>query len=267
MKIRMRLWNLLYRAANIIEIPFYRRYLRSKVFSDELPSHVGIILDGNRRFARKHGLGWKDSYRLGARKVEEILDWLDDLGVRHVTLYAFSTENFSRPDDQVKAIFEVIDEELDRMFERLDRFKRSGVRFRALGRLDLLPFSIKDKIRRLEEATKDFGNKSVNLAIAYGGRTEIVDAVRKIAEKVRDGKLSSDEIDEKVIRDHLYAPDLPDPDLIIRTSGEERLSNFLLWESAYSELYFCEAYLPEFREIDLLRAIRDYQRRQRRMGS
>lgn len=263
----MGLLDLLYRIASKIEMPIYQRYLESKVRKGKIPEHVALILDGNRRYAMKLGLSWIDAYRIGASKTEELLDWLLELGVKHVTLYAFSTENFSRPQDQIRAIFKVIEEKLRDMLGKLDVLKANRVRFRIVGRKDLLPKEIRELAEELERRTVDFGSKTLNLAIAYGGRAEIIDAVKKIAEKVARGELSPEEIGEDVMRSHLYAPDLPDPDLIIRTSGEERLSNFLLWQSAYSELYFCEVYLPELRKIDVLRAIRDYQRRKRRFGS
>lgn len=263
---RSGLLDLLYRIASKLEMPFYRRYLESKVREKEIPKHVALILDGNRRFAKKLGLDYMKAYMLGAAKTEELLNWLLDLGVEHVTLYAFSTENFSRPRDQVEVIFKVIEKKLKDLMRDIEKLSRNGVRFRVVGKKEMLPQRVRELADKLEEMTRDFGVKTMNLAVAYGGRMEIIDAVRKIAREVREGKLDPDGIDEDVIREHLYAPDLPDPDLIIRTSGEERLSNFLLWQSAYSELYFCEVYLPELRKIDILRAIRDYQRRKRRFG-
>ncbi len=262
----MGLLDLLYRLASLLEMPLYKRYLELKVREGEIPKHVALILDGNRRFAQKLGLDYLSAYRMGASRTEELLDWLLELGVDHVTLYAFSTENFSRPKEQVEAVFKVIEEKLRDLMERKEKLRRNGVRFRIVGKRELLPNRIRELAEELETMTNDFGSKTLNLAVAYGGRAEIVDAVRKIAREVAEGKLAPEEIDENVIRSHLYAPDLPDPDLIIRTSGEERLSNFLLWQSAYSELYFCEVYLPELRKIDILRAIRDYQRRKRRFG-
>ncbi len=212
------------------------------------------------------GLDIAEGYRLGAAKVREILEWCDEIGVKHVTLFAFSTENFSRPPEQVRAVLSVIREEIDRLRSELDDLRRRGVRVRFIGRLDLLPEDLKEATRRLESATRDFGERTVNVALAYGGRAEIIDAVREIARKVKAGELSPDEIDEGTFKKFLYLPDVPDPDLIIRTSGEERISNFLLWHSAYSEFYFMEAYLPALRKVDFLRAIRDFQRRQRRYG-
>ncbi len=244
----------------------YERYLSRKVREGIIPEHIGIILDGNRRFARSMGLDIVDGYRLGAAKVREILEWCDEIGVKHVTLFAFSTENFSRPPEQVRAVLSVIQEEIDRLTTELEDLKRRGVRVRFIGRLDLLPEDLREAARRLERATREFGERTVNVALAYGGRAEIIDAVREIAKKVKAGLLSPDEIDEETFKKFLYLPDVPDPDLIIRTSGEERISNFLLWHSAYSEFYFMEAYLPALRKIDFLRAIRDFQRRQRRYG-
>lgn len=259
--------GLIYRIASTAGMPFYRKYLESVVREGPVPKHVALILDGNRRFAMKKGLSWIDGYRIGADKTEEILNWLLEIGVEHVTLYAFSTENFRRPREQVDAIFKVLEEKMIELRNKITKLEEEGVHFRIVGKKELLPENLRKLGEELEELTRGFGNKSLNLAIAYGGRAEIVDCVKKIAREVKEGELDPEEIDEEVIRRHLYAPDLPDPDLIIRTSGEERLSNFLLWQSAYSELYFCEVYLPEIRKIDLLRAIRDYQRRKRRFGS
>jgi len=260
------LLNAIYRVARFLGMPFYLRYLESVVKEGPIPKHVALILDGNRRFAIKRNLSWLEGYRIGANKTRELLEWLLDLGIEHVTLFAFSTENFRRPRDQVEAVFRAMEEKLLELKENISTLKERGVSFRIVGRKDMLPEGIKRMAEEIEASTSG-SSKTLNLAVAYGGRAEIVDAVRKIARKVREGVLDPDEIDDDVIRMHLYAPDLPDPDLIIRTSGEERLSNFLLWQSAYSELYFCEVYLPELRKVDLLRAIRDYQRRKRRFGS
>ena len=262
----MGLLNAIYRVARFLGMPFYLRYLESVVKEGPIPKHVALILDGNRRFAIKRNLSWLEGYRIGANKTRELLEWLLDLGIEHVTLFAFSTENFRRPRDQVEAVFRAMEEKLLELKENISTLKERGVSFRIVGRKDMLPEGIKRMAEEIEASTSG-SSKTLNLAVAYGGRAEIVDAVRKIARKVREGVLDPDEIDDDVIRMHLYAPDLPDPDLIIRTSGEERLSNFLLWQSAYSELYFCEVYLPELRKVDLLRAIRDYQRRKRRFGS
>ncbi len=262
-----KLSDLLYGIASSIQIPIYQRYLERTVRKGPIPKHVAIILDGNRRFARMKNLPIEKGYVLGANKVRQILDWCEELGIQHITLYSFSTENFRRPKDQVQIILNVIKSQLEEALSSLDEFKRRGVRVRIIGRLELLPEDLRKLAKDLEHKTANFGQKTINLAIAYGGRMEILDAVRRIAEKVKEGKMKPEDIDEEAFRSHLYLKDLPDPDLIIRTSGEERISNFLLWHIAYSELYFCEAYLPAFRKIDFLRAIRDYQRRSRRFGA
>ncbi len=265
-RLAVRLGDIAYALLRRIQLPVYEKFLLSKLKDGPVPRHIGVILDGNRRFARSLGLDLVEGYRLGAKKVREILEWCDQLGIKHITLYAFSTENFSRPPDQVEAVFSVIREEMQHLLNQLDELKRRGVRVRFIGRLDLMPPDIRELAEEIERATESFGEKTVNIALAYGGRAEIIDAVRKLAELVKEGKLDPEDIDEKTFENFLYLKDIPDPDLIIRTSGEERISNFLLWHAAYSELYFMEAYLPTLRRVDFLRAIRDYQRRQRRYG-
>ena len=260
------LLSVAYRLASRIQTPFYQSYLLRTVRSGPIPKHVALILDGNRRFASAVGLSLEESYYLGARKVEEILSWCEELGIEHVTLYSFSTENFNRPRDQVEAVMNRIREELKYALSRIDEFKRRGVRVRVIGRKELLPDDIKVLAERLERETSGNRPKTVNIALAYGGRDEILDAVRKIALEVQKGAIKPSDINEELFEKYLYLNGVPEPDLIIRTSGEERISNFLLWHIAYSELYFCEAYLPSFRKIDFLRAIRDYQRRSRRFG-
>ena len=263
------LWlsELLYKVASSLQLPIYERYLTGKINRGLVPQHVALVLDGNRRFAASRALSLEEGYRLGAKKVEEILDWCDQLGIRHVTLYSFSLENFSRSRDQIKIVLGRIKDEIAKVLNRLDEFKERGIRVRVIGRVELLPEILRKLAREVESKTSGFGPKTLNLAIAYGGRAEILDAVKGIAKEVRSGDLIPEDIDERVFRSHLYLNDLPDPDLIIRTSGEERISNFLLWHMAYSELYFCEAYLPTFRKVDFLRAIRDFQGRNRRRGA
>ena len=214
-----------------------------------------------------HGLEPWVGHRFGARKVEDLLRWCLELGVRTVTLYAFSTENFRRTPREVMELMELFEEKLRELKEN-DVIHKYKVRVKAIGRLELLPPHVRKLIKEVEAATAHYNGHFLNIAIAYGGRAEIVDAVRKIARDVKTGKLDPEEIDEKVFERYLYTSHLPkqDPDLIIRTSGEERLSGFLLWQSAYSELCFIDVYWPEFRRIDLLRAIRTYQKRQRRFG-
>ena len=203
----------------------------------------------------------------GADKTEEMLKWCLDLGVRSVTLYVFSTENFKRPREEVQELMQLFEERLQKIMKNKEIHKYK-VRIKAIGRLNLLPKRLQKIIKEIENATKDYDERFLNFAIAYGGRAEIIDAAKKIARKILDGELSVEDIDEKVFEKNLYTSHLPkqDPDLIIRTSGEERLSGFLLYQSAYSELCFIDVYWPEFRRIDLLRAIRTYQKRKRRFG-
>ncbi len=249
----------------------YTRRLEGEVLRRAVPQHVGIILDGNRRWARAQGL--RDPiavYRAGAEKLDEVLAWCADLGIPAVTLWAFSTENLTRAPEEVQGLLSVIEGKLDALAQD-PRIHRRGVRVRAVGKLDMLPDSTLAAARRAEAATADYADLVLTFALAYGGRQEIADAVRRlIRDRAKQGA-SLEEIVEGVSQEeigrYLYAPDLPDPDLIIRTSGEVRLSGFLLWQSAYSEFYFCDVHWPAFRKIDFLRAIRSYQQRDRRFGA
>lgn len=204
---------------------------------------------------------------IGADNAEQVLEWCHDLHIKAVTLYVLSTENLQRPPDELKELYDVVERKLKELLndERIHRYK---IKVKALGRRELLPDSIKDLLQNLESTTQDYQGHFLSIAIAYGGRTEILDGVREIAQKVKIGKLNPDEITQKTVESHLYTAHLPnpEPELIIRTSGEERLSGFLLWQAAYSELVFTDVYWPDFRKIDLMRAIRTYQRRNRRFG-
>ena len=232
-----------------------------------MPKHIAIILDGNRRWANNKSIERVVGHIEGANTAEEMLEWCHEIGIRTITLYLLSTENLNRAPEELKELFELFTERLSKLLsdERIIRFK---VRVKAIGRLELLTPRIREILREIETKTVDYSDHFLNIAIAYGGRTEIVDSVRKIAALVKEGKLSPDEIDQKTIEHSLYTSYLPnpDPDLVIRTSGEERLSGFLLWQSAYSELMFVDEYWPDFRKIDLMRAVRTYQRRARRFG-
>ena len=245
----------------------YEKWLWQQVKNGRKPEHIAIILDGNRRWASGLSLNPWVGHHYGAETTEDLLDWCMDLGVKSVTLYAFSTENFLRSSREVDEIMQITEEKLGELL-KAERIHKNKVRVKVIGRPDLLPESLQEMIERIEEATKDYDEHFLSLALAYGGRAEIVDAAKKIAQKVSSGRLASDEIDEDVFESHLYTAHMPqqDPDLIIRTSGEERLSGFLLWQSAYSELCFLDVYWPAFRRIDLLRAIRTYQMRKRRFG-
>ncbi len=243
----------------------YERLLEKAVREGPIPEHVGIIMDGNRRFAREMGLDPWEGHRFGADKLEDVLEWCWDVGVRAVTVYALSTENLRRPKEELRRLFDLMEERFNKLAES-ERIHRREVAVRAVGRLHLLPDRVRRAIKRAEKLTREYSKRFLNVAVAYGGRQEIIDAVRAIAHDVKGGKLDPEDINEDTFRRYVYVGDLPDPELIIRTSGEERLSNFLLWYSAYSELYFVDVYWPEFRKIDLLRAIREFQRRERRFG-
>jgi tritrans,polycis-undecaprenyl-diphosphate synthase [geranylgeranyl-diphosphate specific] len=248
--------------------PIHRGYqwlLEQGVRKCPMPEHVGIIMDGNRRLAERLGIKPWEGHRMGARKIEEVLDWCYDLGIKTVTAYAFSTENFRRPKEEREALFDLFEEYFYKVGD-MEKIHKWQVRVKAIGRVEWMPERVREAIEYAEERTTGYDNFYLNLAVAYGGRQEVLDAVKKIAEDVREGRLDINQIDETTISDNLYTNGHKDPDLILRTSGEERISGFLLWQSAYSELYFCESYWPGFRKIDLLRAIRTYQQRKRRFG-
>lgn len=245
----------------------YERWLKGQIGSSPKPGHIGIITDGNRRWAREHDMIPWEGHWEGADRVKDFLGWCMELGIRTVTLYSFSTENFKRDEAEVQELMKLFEKTLVDVKDA-EYIHSNRVKVRALGRTGMLPERIQELIREVEEATKDYDGYYLNVAIAYGGRAEIVDATRTIAAKVREGKVRPEDIDEGVIEAHLYTAHLPqpDPDLVIRTSGESRLSNFLVWQSAYSELFLVDVYWPAFRKIDLMRAIRSYQQRSRRFG-
>jgi short-chain Z-isoprenyl diphosphate synthase len=249
----------------------YARWLATEVGRRPLPRHVGIILDGNRRWGRARGVrDAAEAYRAGAAKLDEVLAWCADLGIPAVTVWACSTENLSRAPREVESLLGVISAKLD-VLAADPRIHRRRVRVRAAGKLDLLPDATLAAVRRAEQATAAYGDLVLTFALAYGGRQEIVDAVRRLIRDHAKQGATVDEVADAVTQEeigrYLYVPDLPDPDLIIRTSGEVRLSGFLLWQSAYSEFYFCDVHWPAFRKIDFLRGIRSYQARERRFGA
>ncbi len=222
-------------------------------------------MDGNRRFAKQLGLNENMGHMKGKDKLEDMLEWCTQLGIEILTFYAFSTENFRRESDQVEALMDLFERNFKRAAED-ERVHENEIKIKAIGAVEELPDRVKDAIHYAEEKTKDYDNYYFNIAVAYGGREEIIQGIRKIAQEVKDGELSVEDIDEKTFAQRLYTSDFPDPDLILRTSGEERISNFLIWQLAYSELYFTDVYWPGFRKIDFLRAIRSYQDRHRRWG-
>ncbi|MEM2192067.1 MAG: polyprenyl diphosphate synthase [Candidatus Hadarchaeales archaeon] len=249
----------------LIKAVYERQLLAEILANGKIPQHVGIILDGNRRFAQKRGLPPVAGHIYGAEKLEEVLEWCREIGIKHVTVYSFSTENFQRSKEEVEALMQLFAKKFKEATEdrRVHKYK---IRIKAIGDVGKLPPEVQEAIKKAEEATGEYNGYTLNIAIGYGGRAELAQAVKKICEKIEKGELRSHEVDEKMIEQNLYTAGLPDPDLIIRTSGEERLSGFLLWQSAYSELYFCEADWPSFSKLDFLRAIRSFQIRERRFG-
>jgi len=243
----------------------YEAKLEKEVLSGEMPRHLAIIMDGNRRFAREMGMEPNSGHVKGREKLEEVIGWCQSAGIRVLTVYAFSTENFSRDEDEVELLMEMFEEKF-RALGDAERIHKNKIRIKVLGDREMLPRGVQESIGYVEERTKDYDQNFYNIAIAYGGRQEIVYALKQVAAKVKAGEVEVDEIDEKMISQHMYTAHVPDPDLVLRTSGEVRISNFLLWQMAYSELYFTDIYWPGFRYIDFLRAVRSYQQRRRRYG-
>ena len=251
----------------------YRLYegrLRRQVASGPMPRHIGIILDGNRRSGQAKRISKVDLiYEAGANKLDDVLDWCGELGIGAVTLWVFSMENLNRSATEVSGILSAIEGKLRKLADD-PKIHHRRVRVKAVGKLDLLPEALVAAIENAEQATKAYEAMTLSIAVAYGGRHEIVDAFRALlrAKSQRGDNLEDiiDQITPEALSGHLYTAGLPDPDLIIRTSGEVRLSGFLLWQSAYSEFYFSEVNWPDFRKIDFLRAIRSFQQRSRRFG-
>jgi tritrans,polycis-undecaprenyl-diphosphate synthase [geranylgeranyl-diphosphate specific] len=246
----------------------YEKWLEDIVAAGEMPEHIGIILDGNRRWGFEKYGERLDGHIYGAKAAEDFLEWCLDLGIRTVTLYVFSTENFLRPSKEVATIMRIIEDEARKLITD-PRIHERQVHVKAIGRLELLPDSLRAALEEVEKTTERYDEHYLNIAVAYGGRAEIVDAAKRIIDDVQGGTLDVNAVDEDVFRKYLYTSHLPNPypELIIRTSGEERLSGFLIWQAAYSEFVFLDVYWPEFRRIDLLRAVRTYQRRKRRFGN
>ncbi|MEM2260532.1 MAG: polyprenyl diphosphate synthase [Candidatus Methanomethylicaceae archaeon] len=244
---------------------YYENKLLEIVKKGNMPEHVGLILDGNRRWAIELGLSPEKGHEFGFEKAKEVLKWCWDLGIKVVTIYVLSTENLKRDEKELKHLFWLIKKGLIEILNNPD-LEKYKVKIKAIGRLEYLDDDIIDLIKKVEEKTKNYEENRLYIAIAYGGRAEIVDATRKIVDAIIKGDLRKEDINEDIFSKFLYTQGDKDPDLIIRTSGEERLSGFLLWQSAYSELYFMDVYWPEIRKIDLLRAIRTYQKRTRRFG-
>jgi undecaprenyl diphosphate synthase len=229
----------------------------------KIPGHIGIIMDGNRRWAVSHGLPKTVGHRYGAKAMEEVLDACRSLGVKIVTLYAFSAENWNRAKSEVDALLGIISEYLD---GRVDDFLEKRTRFNVLGDKSRFPEKIQRRLESLEERTKDFNGFTLNIALNYDGREEIARAARSIAADVKAGRIAGADVTPALVSDRLYTRGQPDPDFIIRTSGEQRLSGFLLWQCSYAELYFPSFHFPDFDRERLLEAIGEYSKRERRYG-
>jgi undecaprenyl diphosphate synthase len=228
---------------------------------ERLPRHIAIIMDGNGRWAKKQGLARMFGHKQGVETVHNITVAATKLGIEYLTLYTFSTENWNRPSDEVAALMGLVLTSLED-----EIFMKNNVRFRVIGDMERLPEVVRQKLRDTEEHTAKNDAMTMVVALSYSSKLEMVRAIQKMAQEVKDGSLAIDAINEKTVDEHLWTNFMPDPDLLIRTGGEVRISNYLLWQIAYSELYFCDTYWPDFDEEALHRAIADYQGRQRRFG-
>jgi short-chain Z-isoprenyl diphosphate synthase len=244
--------------------PAYEARMLRRIPEGRLPQHVGVMLDGNRRWAKAVGQDTAHGHRAGAANIEPLLTWCDEVGIEVVTLWLLSTDNLNRPASELEPLLQIIEEAVASLADQ------RRWRLHPVGALDLLPATTAERLKAAQEATRDVEGMLVNVAVGYGGRREIADAVRSLLAEHAAKGTSLEElaqiIDVEHIADHLYTKGQPDPDLVIRTSGEQRLGGFLLWQSAKSEFYFCEAYWPDFRRVDFLRALRAYAQRERRMG-
>lgn len=231
---------------------------------EDLPEHIGIIMDGNGRWAKKRVLPRKYGHREGAKAFRKIVEYCDKIGLRYLTVYAFSTENWKRPKDEVDSIMQLLEQYIDEAFDHKN--ESDGVRTKFIGDMSALSPVLQEKIKRIEALGEGKSGLLVNVALNYGGRHELVHSMRALAEMVREQKIAPEEIDEAMVSDHLYTAGQPDPDLIIRTSGEERLSNFLIWQAAYSEFVFMDVLWPDFKPEHLEEAIRIFNQGHRRFG-
>ena len=243
----------------------YESRLQNKLPKEDLPNHIGLIHDGHRRYARRENLlSYEVSYKIGMVRFKECLSWCDELGISYVTSWLLSRENLVRSEEELEPYFLVLNELFEELIidDLVDNFK-----IQFIGSTDLLPNYLKETINRLQEV-RGGGEKTLTIALGYGGRQEILDAIKSLVIKNKEKDLEGlvEEINDEHIREHLYLPDAPDIDLVIRTSGESRLSGFLLWQSTYSEFDFQDVYWPEFRTIDFLRCLREYTQRERRFG-
>lgn len=250
--------NILYR--------LYEWYISRDLKPEKMPKHVAIIMDGNRRYSKLQGnMDVIKGHEIGVDTLEKVLDWSIELGIEIITVYAFSTENFNRPQHEVEGLMKLFVKNFKRLVDH-EKIHKNEVKVKVVGKTELIPESVREAIKEAEDATAQYDKRLFNIAIGYDGRLEIIDSFKKIIQQVQAGEITIDDVDEELVSKNLYTGGLDDPNLIIRTSGEERLSGFLLWQSSYSELYFCETLWPELRKVDFIRAIRSYQERERRFG-
>lgn len=233
------------------------------VIDERGPKHIGIILDGNRRWAKSQGMAAIEGHKVGAQRVKDIVKYSYDIGLKYLTVYAFSTENWKRDPAEVSLLMKLLEKFSDEILESDEKRK---VKFRFYGDLSRLEPKLQKKVHEVEEKTKDNDQMTFGICLNYGGRDELLHAIKSIAQDVKDGKASIEDIDVAMVDSKLYTAGIPDPDFIIRTSGEKRLSNFLTWQSTYAELYFPDIYWPEFDESQMDKAIEEYIKRNRRFG-
>jgi undecaprenyl diphosphate synthase len=237
--------------------------LAKDIRTDKIPQHVAVIMDGNGRWAKQHGKARVFGHRNGVEAVKSVVEGAAEMGVKYLTLYAFSTENWNRPKLEVNALMHLLVNSIHRETKTLNE---NNIRLLAIGELSSLPKKCQEELRKSMESTKKNTQMDLILALSYSAKWEIVQAVKKMMEECKQGKLSSEDVNEQLIQGYLSTTNIPDPELLIRTSGERRISNFLLWQIAYSELYFTDKLWPDFRKTDLEEAIIDYQQRERRFG-
>src|SRR5512145_3084247 len=234
-----------------------------KIDQNNLPRHIAIIMDGNGRWAKQHAMGRVRGHKKGAQAVRTTVTACRELGIQYLTLFAFSSENWGRPNAEVNALMSLLEDYLDKEAPTL---QKQEIRLSTIGEIDRLYLPVKEKLLEVKKLTQNNGRMVLNLALSYGSRDEIVLALKKIIKDKQDGKLNADDLDQETVGRYLYTGGMPDPDLLIRTSGEYRISNFLLWQLAYTELYFTDVLWPDFEKDDLLKAIAVYQSRERRFG-
>ena len=237
--------------------------LKSNIHPQNLPKHIAIIMDGNGRWAKEKGRLRVFGHENGTRSVKTTVECCAELGIKHLTLYAFSTENWNRPKLEVKTLMQLL---ISSLKKEMNTMQKNSIRLNAIGNLEHLPTRVREELVHVIDETKNNTLMTLTLALSYGSRDELVNATRQICEKVKNNKISVENIDEPLINQHLYTQNLPDVDLLIRTSGEKRISNFLLWQIAYAELYFTDVYWPDFTNENLFEAIINYQKRERRFG-